>query len=280
MILYLKLYCLGMTEICDVIECSLYGIYLAYTIPCLKILTQRVIQINVRKNKVPVLNIVMSIVLTFVLIGVAVKYSPVVMKVIDEPSRFRDMIHSYGYYGVFVFLFFQVLQTVIAPIPGEVVQIAGGYIYGAWLGTLYLLIGAALGSVVAFYASRVLGYPLVKAFVPEEKIQKFIQLMQSQKAEMVTFILFLLPGLPKDILCYIGGLTPIKPLRFFIITLTARFPALFISVYIGSNLQEKNYIFTAIILAIAVLLSFIGFFYKDKVIEKIALHRPHKPNIK
>lgn len=198
------------------------------------------------------------------------------MKLVDEPSKFRDIIHSYGYYGVFVFLFFQILQTVIAPIPGEVIQIAGGFIYGVWLGTLYLIVGVTIGSVIVFFASRFLGYPLVKAFVSENKLNKFIQLMQSQKAETVTFILFLLPGLPKDILCYVGGLTPIKPLRFFIITIIARFPALFISVYIGANLQKKNYFTTAVILVFAVLLSFVGFFFKDKVIENVALHKHHK----
>ncbi|WP_425805748.1 TVP38/TMEM64 family protein [Desulfitobacterium sp. Sab5] len=236
--------------------------------------------ISDRKNKVPILNLVMSIGLTLILIGITIRYAPLVIDLVDEPSKFREIIHSYGYYGVFVFLFFQILQTVIAPIPGEVVQIAGGFIYGVWLGTLYLLIGATLGSVIAFFASRLLGYPIVKAFVPEEKLNKFIQLMQSQKAEMVTFILFLLPGLPKDILCYIGGLTPINPLRFFIITIIARFPALFMSVYIGANLQKKNYFTTAVILAIAVLLSFLGFFFKDKVIEKISVHKHHKTEIK
>lgn len=214
------------------------------------------------------------------LIRLTVKYAPLVMDLVDEPSRFREIIHSYGYYGVFVFLFFQILQTVIAPIPGEVVQIAGGFIYGVWLGTLYLVIGAVLGSVIAFYASRLLGYPLVKAFVPEDKLNKFIQLMQSQKAEMATFILFLLPGLPKDILCYVGGLTPINSLRFFLITIIARFPALFISVYIGANLQKKNYFTTVIILVIVVLLSFVGFFFKDKVIEKVSVHKHQKSEVK
>lgn len=203
------------------------------------------------------------------LVFITVKYAPVVTKLVSEPKIFSDIIQSYGYIGVFVFIFFEIFQVVIAAIPGEVIQIAGGYIYGAWLGTLYLVIGVIVGSIVVFFTSRLLGYPLVTVFVPEAKLIRFNFLMESQKFNTVIFILFLLPGLPKDMLTYIAGLTPVKPMRFFVIATVARLPALFVSAYIGANLQDENYLSVVVLSSGAVILFIVGIFSKDWLIDKI-----------
>jgi uncharacterized membrane protein YdjX (TVP38/TMEM64 family) len=140
-------------------------------------------------------------------------------------------------------------------------------------------VGAIVGSVIAFYASRLLGYPLVKAFVSEEKLTRFNSLFRSQKSEVVIFVLYLLPGIPKDILTYIAGLTPVKPLNFLITSTVARFPALFVTAYIGANLEEKNYLRVIALSSAAVILFFIGALYKDWVINKIhRLVHSRKPN--
>ncbi|HVJ49407.1 TVP38/TMEM64 family protein [Desulfitobacterium sp.] len=233
--------------------------------------------IYIRNKKIPVFNIVLLVAFIVLLVYVTMKYAPEITKLLSEPEKFRDLVQSYGYSGIFVFLFFQILQMVIAPIPGEVIQIAGGYIYGVWLGTLYLAIGAIVGTVVVFYGSRLIGYPLVKVFVSQDKLTRLNFLMKSQKADIVMFVLFLLPGLPKDILSYIAGLTPVKPLRFFTLTTVARFPALFVSVYIGTNLQTKNYLLVTVLSTIAVLLFSVGFFFKDRVVNKMhVLFDSHK----
>ncbi len=206
---------------------------------------------------------------TVLFVFVTVKYAPLIMEHVSETEKFRVLIQSYGNTGVFIFVFFQILQVVIAAIPGEVVQIAGGYIFGTWLGTMYLIIGVIVGSVIVFFTSRLLGYPLVKAFVPEDKLVRFIFLMESQKSDVIMFFLFLIPGIPKDILTYIAGLTPVKPLKFFIIAIVARFPALFVSAYIGANLLEKNYLKVVIFSSAAVIIFIVGVFFKDRVIDKI-----------
>ncbi|NMA60423.1 MAG: TVP38/TMEM64 family protein, partial [Firmicutes bacterium] len=83
-----------------------------------------------------------------------------------DPEDLVEAIQSYGHWGALIFIGIQIFQIVLPPIPGRVVQIAGGYIFGLWLGTLYLVIGSLLGSFIAFYAARVIGFPLVEAFVP------------------------------------------------------------------------------------------------------------------
>ena len=234
---------------------------------------------NVRDKKVPVFNIVLLVAFILFLVIVTVKYAPGVTKLASEPAKFRDVIQSHGYTGIFVFISVQILQVVIAAIPGEVVQIAGGYIYGTWLGALYLVMGAIAGSVIAFYASRLLGYPLVKAFVSEEKLTRFNFLLKSQKSEVIIFVLYLLPGIPKDILTYIAGLTPVKPLNFLITSIVARLPALFVTAYIGANLEEKNYLRVIVLSSAAVIVFFLGALYKDWAIDKIhQLVHSRKPN--
>jgi uncharacterized membrane protein YdjX (TVP38/TMEM64 family) len=203
-----------------------------------------------------------------VIIGyLTLQYGPVITQLVSEPEAFREVIQSHGETGVLVFIAFQVLQIVISVIPGEVVQIAGGYLYGVWLGTLYLLIGLLIGSVLVFYIARLLGYPVLRAFIPQAKFDKFRVLLKSRKFDLIVFLLFFLPGLPKDLLTYVAGLTYVPPLKFFLLATGARLPALFGSVIIGANIQEQDYLTAALLMAGALFLFLVGYFYKDRIID-------------
>lgn len=203
---------------------------------------------------------------------VSFKYVPSITKLVSNPQKFRSFLLSYGGISVLIFILFQILQVVIAVIPGEVMQLAGGYVYGTFLGALYSSFGILLGSVIVFYLVRILGFSVIKMFVSQKSIEKFDFLMNSKKSEMAMFILFLIPGLPKDMLTYIAGLTPIKPRKFFILTTAARFPALFVSSYVGCSLQNKQYTEVIIISVLAVIIFIIGYFNKDKIINLIKKH--------
>ena len=199
----------------------------------------------------------------------AVKYGMRLTKLARNPEEFKELLNSYGWKGVLVFIGIQVMQVVVAAIPGEFVQIAGGYIYGTWLGTIYSLTGIVTGSVLVFFVARLLGFHLVKLIVTPAHLEKFNFIINSKKSETAMFILFLIPGMPKDILTYIAGITPLKPLRFFIIITLGRFPALLASSYIGSNTQKGNY---GIVIALSVAASILfaaGVFLKDRIIKKM-----------
>lgn len=221
------------------------------------------------------LNIILVVLFIGVLSFVTVKYAPSITKLVSTPEKLKDILLSYGYKSAFVFVLLQVLQVVIAVIPGEVIQVAGGYVYGTFFGSLLSVSGILIGSIIAFFTVRLLGYSLVRIFVPQKQIEKFDFLMNNPKSEIAMFILFLLPGLPKDILTYIAGLTPVKPLRFFIIVMVARLPGLIVSSYIGTNIQEKNYLSVIIISTIAFVLFAAGLLLKDKVIDRVH-HILHK----
>ena len=212
------------------------------------------------------INIILIAVFLAVIAFVAIKFGPYITKLAGNPQQMKETLNSFGWESVLVFMLIQVLQVVVAAIPGELVQLAGGYIYGTWAGTLYSLTGIVAGSVLVFFVARLLGYPLVRTFVSQKNLDKFEFMMKSEKSEIAMFLLFLIPGIPKDILTYIAGLTPVKPLRFFIIITIGRFPALLASSIIGSNTQKGNYVLV-IILSIAALVLFIaGLLLKDKII--------------
>lgn len=214
-------------------------------------------------------NIIIGVVFIGILIFLSIKFTPYILDVISNTEKFREYILSHGHIGAIVFLAFQFIQIVIPFIPGEIVQIAGGYIYGIVLGCTLLLIGGVLGTIISFYLARIVGYPVVKFFVSKEILDKFEFLLNSPKIEAVMFLLFLIPAMPKDALVYIAGLTPIKPIRFFIISMVARIPGLIISVFIGSNLLTKDYTSIIVITVVVSIIFSLGVVFRKKIINKL-----------
>lgn len=220
------------------------------------------------KGKIKQLFIKVCILLMFAvgITFVAVKYAPQIAHLATNPDDLRTMLSSYGSTGIVIFILIQIVQVIIAFLPGDLTQLAGGYIYGTIPGTLYSTFGITLGSIIVFYTARFLGYPLLNLFISKELFEKFNFLINSPKAEMAMFVIFLIPGMPKDFLSYIAGVTPVKPMTFLILTSVARFPALFISTYIGANLQQGNYTAVIVTAVISCVLLIAGFFMKDRIL--------------
>lgn len=196
-----------------------------------------------------------------------VKLGPRITELARKPQELKDMLNSFGWGGVLIFIGLQVLQVVVAAIPGEFVQIAGGYIYGTVAGTIYSLAGIVTGSILVFIIARLIGYPVVKLFVSQKQLEKFDFMINNKKSEAAMFILFLIPGIPKDILTYIAGLTPVKPLRFFAIITIARLPALLGSSFIGHSTQKGDYGIAIAVSTIAVILFAAGLIFRDRIID-------------
>jgi uncharacterized membrane protein YdjX (TVP38/TMEM64 family) len=218
-------------------------------------------------NQRVVLNILVLIIMLIIIGYFTIKYAPWITRLTKKPDEFRDFILSFGKAGILIFMFFQFIQVIIAAIPGEAVQLAGGYIYGGFLGTLYSVIGILAGSITAFYMARIVGLPLVKHFVPQEKFKSLANRINTTKSEIIIFIFFLIPGIPKDILVYACGISPINPLKFFAVILIARLPGIIGSSIIGANIFEKNYITAIILSVIAVVLFSLGILLKDKILN-------------
>jgi uncharacterized membrane protein YdjX (TVP38/TMEM64 family) len=177
----------------------------------------------------------------------------------------EDFIAGYGHLSGLVYIVFQIFQVVISVIPGEVFQVAAGYLFGPFWGVIYAIIGCLLGEAVAFGLARVLGQGFVRLFMPEEQFIKYQERLNSNKAYTLCFILYLIPGIPKDILCYVAGASEIKLLPFLIISMVGRLPGLIGSIVMGSLVDNGNYMLAAVILGIACVAAVIGFIYRNKL---------------
>ena len=181
-------------------------------------------------------------------------------------------INSFHPYDEFVFIGLQILQVVAAPIPGEVTGLIGGYIYGACLGTVYSTIGLTIGSWVAFALARFFGLPLVERVVKPAIIEKYDYFLE-HRGLFVSFLLFLIPGFPKDYLCYIMGASHMKTWHFLGISTVGRLLGTILLSVSGSCARNNQYRELLFIAGVSCLLLVIAYFYRDKLID--SLKRKH-----
>ena len=171
---------------------------------------------------------------------------------------FRDYVRSFGPLGPLVVLILQILQVFIALIPGEIVESAAGYILGPWLGTAICYLGIAIASTLIFTLTRRYGVKLVEVFVSREKINELRFLNTEQKRNNLIFLLFFIPGTPKDLLTYFVGLTEIRLRTFLFLSMIARIPSMVTSTFGGHLLGQERYTGAAILYGITGLLSLLG----------------------
>lgn len=187
---------------------------------------------------------------------------------VEEPEQFRAWLDSYGIWGRVIFVGMTLLQILIGIIPGEPLEIGAGYAFGVWEGFLLCEIGILIGSALIWCFSHYLGIKAVEAFYPREKLNQLKFLKDSQKLNITTFILFFIPGTPKDMLTYVLGLTPMKLSTCLFITTVARIPSVITSVIGGSALGEQNYLTAVIVFAVTGLISLGGILYYKKKFDK------------
>jgi uncharacterized membrane protein YdjX (TVP38/TMEM64 family) len=198
-------------------------------------------------------------------------------KIFGSVRRIRTWIEGWGAVAPLVFMGVQAIQVIVFAIPGEVVQIAGGYLFGGWLGILLSLSGILFGSTVAFFLSRWLGRPFVAAVVPRAQLERVEKLLESRSSQIVFFLLFLIPGVPKDILCYLAGLTPMSLLFFLGISTLGRLPGIVGSSIIGGAARSSRWVALAMLSVAAILLFAAGLIFRPRLqalIEKVAQKKP------
>ena len=171
---------------------------------------------------------------------------------------FRAYVRSFGMLAPLVMLGLQILQVFIALIPGEIVESAAGYVLGPWLGTAVCYLGIAIASVLIFALTRRYGVRLVEVFISREKINELRFLNTKQKRNNLIFLLFFIPGTPKDLLTYFVGLTDIRLRTFLLLSMVARIPSVITSTFGGHLLGEERYIGAVILYGIIGILSLLG----------------------
>lgn len=177
---------------------------------------------------------------------------------LEDPAAFRAWVDARGAWGRVLFIGMVALQVVVAFLPAEPLEIAAGYAFGAFRGTLFVWIGLVIGSLAVFLFVRRLGVKAVEVFFPRERIDSVRFLNDEKRLGAAAFILFLIPGAPKDLLTYCAGLTGIRLLPWLLVTSAARLPSVLTSTIGGHALGSRRYGMAAAVFAIAAALGFIG----------------------
>lgn len=222
------------------------------------------------KSKKTITYLVGILIFLAVSIIICINFTPIINSLTQEVEReaFKQKLDSFGFGGVLVMLFIQALQVVVAIIPGEPVEILMGVMYGTVGGLLVSLLGCAIGSILVFALVRKFGQPIFELFFDKKHIDRFSFLKSSKKLELFTFILFFIPGTPKDVLTYFAPLTNIDTKVFILITIFARIPSIITSTYAGSTILEGNLIKTILIFAATAVIGITGILIGNKITEK------------
>ncbi len=182
-----------------------------------------------------------------------------------------------GIHGVLMFLAIQALQVLVAVIPA--IQVVGGVLYGPFFGSLISFLGIVLGSLAVWGIVKKLGAPLVQAIVSEKHLKKFSFLEDDHKLLLILIILYIIPGIPKDVVTYLVPLTKIKMREFFLYVLPWRIPAIVLSTAFGSSATNGNMAATIILGAVTLVIAILGLVFKDKIVaamSRISRRRRHK----
>ena len=191
-----------------------------------------------------------------------------IINFVSEPEKFRNWVDSHGILGEIAFIGMMFFQVVVAFVPGEPLEIGAGYAFGAIEGTILCVIAITLGSLLVFLLVRTFGVKFVEIFFSREKIKSLRFLRNKKSRNIITFLVFFLPGTPKDLLTYFVGLTDIKVSHFILLTSIARLPSVITSTVGGNALGGKEYLFAVIVFSATLVLSGIGWLIYNFIAKK------------
>jgi uncharacterized membrane protein YdjX (TVP38/TMEM64 family) len=179
-------------------------------------------------------------------------------QLLTSRARIESFVQSFGAWAPLVFIAVQILQVVLAPIPGEATGFLGGYLFGAGLGFLYSSLALTIGSWINFRLGRMLGRRGIRRLIPEPQLAKLDRSVRHQ-GTLVLFVLFLFPGFPKDYLSLFLGLTALPEKVFLVMAAVGRMPGTLMLSLQGALLFERMYVLFAAVLGICILLAFVAY---------------------
>ena len=189
----------------------------------------------------------------------------------DAASTFQKIVDDNPVSGRLIYVGVQILQVFIAFIPGEVVQLAAGLMYGPWLGAAIILIGCVISSAIIYKLVHALGAPFVQSMVSTEHLEKFRSFEKSGKLDIVVFILFLIPGMPKDVFTYIVPLTNMPYKKFIVLTTIGRIPGVVGSTYAAAGFASGEVVGPIVVLVVLAVIAVVAIVFRDKIMG--AFHR-------
>ena len=223
---------------------------------------------QVKLSKI-IINIIALAIFLIVFVLLTIFFINNYQEYIKDPLKYRDFIQSKGSWGVLIFLLLQVMQVVVSVIPGEFVETAGGLLYGWFGGFLLLEVGLFIGTCIIYLISKKLGKPLVDDMFSKGKWKYLSKIDDNpKKRDNALFLIFLIPGLPKDILTYYAAFSNIKFGRFLWITMIARVPSVISSTIAGNYIIQGKYWLAVIIYLVTGVIAIAGYLLVKKLNAK------------
>lgn len=197
-----------------------------------------------RKNKVKIFKIFLTIIVLSLFLGIIIYLFPIMrdLSTLEGQIVFKEKVENSGILGMLSLFGLQVAQIFLIIVPGEPIEILAGMCYGSLWGTVFIMVSACIISTSIFLLVRKFGRKFVYDFCDKKKVEKIENskvFQNPKKIEFIMLILFLIPGTPKDLLVYVAGLLPIKPLKFILISTFARFPSVITSTLAGENVAKR-----------------------------------------
>lgn len=211
--------------------------------------------------------------LAFVVLMVAIVVLawPYIADVFSEGGveRLVERVQNAGAAGVLILLGMQFLQIIVAFIPGEVVQLAAGLMYGPWIGALIVLVGCVISSTVIYQLVHKLGAPFVQGMVSTEHLARFKEFEKTGKLDVIVFVLFLIPGMPKDVFTYIVPLTDMDYRRFILLTTIGRIPGVVGSTYAAAGFASGEVVGPVIVIGVLAIIAVLAVVFREKIMDVV-----------
>ena len=225
-----------------------------------------------KKGNVKIFKLILLIMVLLISIGIILYLFPVMknLSTIEGQVAFKEKVNNSGVMGLLLLFGLQVAQTFLIIVPGEPIEILSGMCYGGLWGTVFIMVSASIISIAIYFLVRKFGRKFVYDFCDEKKVEKIenSKLFQNpKKIELIMLILFLIPGTPKDLLVYVAGLLPIKPLKFILISIFARFPSVITSTLAGEQLAIGDWKMSIVLYGIILIFVAILVFIINKLIS-------------
>ena len=209
-------------------------------------------------------------VLLLILVGTPLLFYfrfPEVLEHLNSMESINAMLAKYHIASIFIYIGLQIVQVILAFLPGQVVQFAAGYAYGVLFGFLLTIIGVTIGTFCSFSIGKLFGKDIVYLIFGDDRLKKFVKLLNSKKAFVAIFFIYLFPGLPKDVFTYAAGVSEIKRLPFLCVSVIARSPAMLMSILVGDMYRNGSYVGIIIVSVIVVAIAILGIIKRKRVFE-------------
>ena len=198
------------------------------------------------RKKIKMMKIVLTILIVIALAIFLWKLAPFMTDLSTKEGQiaFKNKISDMGFSGLLLLFGLQILQILLVVLPGEPFEVLAGMCYGAWGGCLFITLSVFITTTIIFFTVRKLGHKYLYNFFQKEKVDKIMKsklFKNPRNLDIILCILFFLPASPKDLFVYVGGLLPVKPLRFILISTFVRFPSVITSTMVGANISNGNW---------------------------------------